>query len=91
MNRYQTSIQRVTFGIAAIAMTTITIGAAVIMPAKMGSDSREPPMLAASKIAAPASMGAVTGAASIDVVTVREPGLSTAPCTLPDPNRKPEG
>ena len=91
MNRYETSIPRVACGIAAVAMTAITIGVSVVMPAKMDSDNREPRMLAGSKVTTPASTGVVTGSASIDVGAVREPALSTVPCTSSNPNRKPEG
>ncbi len=39
MNRYETPIPRLTFGIAAAAMTTIVFGLLVILPAKMGLDA----------------------------------------------------
>jgi hypothetical protein len=91
MNRYQTSIPRVAFGIAAVAMTAITIGVSVVMPARMGSDSPEPRMLEALTVTAPTSTGDVTGSESIDVVAVHEAGLSAVPCTLSHPDRKPEG
>jgi hypothetical protein len=90
MNRYQTLIPRVAFGIAAVAMTAITIGVSVVMPAKIDSDSAEPRMLEALTVTAPASTGEVTGSESIDVVAVHEAGLSTVPCISPHPDRKPE-
>jgi hypothetical protein len=90
MNRYEPSIPRVAFGIAAITMTAITIGVSVVMPAKMDSDSREPRVLAALKVTAPASMG-IVATEGVDVVAVREPGLSTVPCTSSKPSRTPEG
>jgi hypothetical protein len=90
MNRYQPLIPRVAFGIAAVAMTAITIGVSVVMPAKMDSDSPEPRMLEALTVTAPASTGDVTGSESIDVVAVHRAGLSTVPCTSTEPNRKPE-
>jgi len=91
MNRYETSIQRVAFGIAAVAMTGITIGVLVVIPAKMDSDSREPRMLAASNVATPATTGVVTDSATIDVVAVRDSGLSAVACSSSHPNHKPEG
>ena len=91
MIRYQPLIPRVAFGIAAVAMTAITIGVSVIMPAKMDSDSREPRVLAALKVTAPASTGVVAGAESIAVVAVHEAGLSTVPCTSSKPSHTPEG
>lgn len=90
MNRYEPLISRVAFGIAAVAMTAITIGVSVIMPAKMDSDSPEPRMLEALTVTAPASTGDVTGSESIDVVAVHKAGLSAVPCISPQPNRKPE-
>jgi len=91
VNRYQPSTPRVAFGIAAVAMTAITIGVAVVMPASMGSDSREPRVLEALKVTAPVSTGVVTDAESIDVVAVHESGLSTAPCPASKASRQPEG
>ena len=91
MIRYQPLIPRVAFGIAAVAMTAITIGVSVIMPAKMDSDSREPRVLAALKVTAPASTGVVAGAESIAVVAVHEAGWSTVPCTSSKPSHTPEG
>lgn len=90
MNRYEPLIPRVAFGIAAVAMTAITIGVSVIMPAKTDSDSPELRMLEALTVTAPASVGDVTGSESIDVVAVHKAGLSAVPCTSPQPNRKPE-
>jgi len=39
MHRYETSTPRVAFGIAAVAMTAITIGVLVVMPVRMEADS----------------------------------------------------
>jgi len=80
MNRYEPSIPRVAFGIAAVAMTAITIGVSVIMPAKMDSDSHEPRMLAAPKVTTPASTDVGAGAATTDLAAVHERGLSMVPC-----------
>jgi hypothetical protein len=91
VNRYEPSSPRVAFGIAAVAMTAITIGVSVVMPAKLDSDSREPRVLAALKVTGPASANIVTGAESIEVVAVHESGLSAVPCTSSKPSRTPEG
>ena len=81
MNQYEPSAPRVALGIAAVAMTAITIGMSVIMPAKMDSNSREPHMLAASKVTTPVSTDVAAGSASINVAAVHEPRLSTVPCS----------
>ena len=81
MNRYEPLVPRVALGIAAVAMTAITIAVSVIMPSKMDSDSREPRMLAASTVTTPASTDVAAGSASIDVAAVHEPGSATVPCS----------
>jgi hypothetical protein len=90
MNRYEPLIPRVAFGIAAVAMTAITIGVSVIMPAKMDSDSPEPRVVEALTVTAPASTGDVTGSDSVDLVAVHKAGSSAVPCISQQPNRKPE-
>jgi hypothetical protein len=91
MNRYEPLIPRVAFGIVAVAMMALTIGVSVVMPAKMDSDSREPRMLPALNVTAPASTGEVTGSEGLDVVAVHEAVFSAVPCVSSNPNRKPEG
>ncbi len=81
MNRYEPSVPRVAFATAAVVMTAITIGMSVIMPAKMDSDSREPRMLAASKVTTPAATDVAAGSASINLAAADEPGSSTVPCS----------
>ena len=79
MHRYEPSTPRVAFGIAAVAMTAITIGVLVVMPAKMQSDGH-------------ASMGTTLASASADTDTKVEvaTGLATTPCPQFKPNCKPE-
>jgi hypothetical protein len=89
MHRYETSTPRVAFGITAVAMTAITIGVLVVMPARMYADSHDPGALAASEVTTLASTGAVTGA-TIDVVALEQPGLDTAVCASSKPNPEPE-
>ena len=91
MQRYESSTPHVAFGIAAVAMTAITMGILVIMPAEMDFDRREPRMLEAARVMAPAPMGGATDSASVNVVPRREPGLATVPCTSPKPSRNQEG
>jgi hypothetical protein len=91
VNRYQPSSPRVAFGIAAVAMTAITISVAVVIPASIDSDSREPRVLEALRVTAPASAGVVNDAESIDVVAVHESALPTVPCTSNKASRSPEG
>jgi hypothetical protein len=91
MNYYEPSLPRVALGIAAVAMTVITIAASVILPAQMDSGSREPRTLAASNATSPASMGLAT-VTSIYVVSAREPTPSTVSVRIgeaePQPGRQ---
>lgn len=51
-SRFEFAIPRVACNIAAIAMTLITIGVLVVLPAKLGSDSQEArPQLASTVVA----------------------------------------
>jgi hypothetical protein len=91
VSRYETSIPHVAFGIVGVAMTAITFGVSVVMPAKMESDNLEPRTVAASKVTTPAVTGIITDPASIDVAVLREPGLSAVPYALSQRNLNPEG
>jgi len=87
MNCYEPHIPRVALGIAAVAITVITIAVSVILPAQMNSGSREPRLLA-SKATAPASMGIAT-IPSIEVVAKREPASSTGPARIGEAKSQP--
>jgi hypothetical protein len=52
MNRYDMGIPRALCSFAAIAMTVITVGLLVILPAKLGSDSQDARLQQASSVAA---------------------------------------
>ena len=93
MKHYEPGNPRVAFGVAAVAMTAITIGVAVVMPATMGSNGTEsrilaavptPPStevvsIAAATVTAP-STREVTDAARAEVVALHDAGPSTARC-----------
>ena len=85
MPRYETSPPRIAFGIAAVAMTVITVGVFVVIPAKVETDEHDPSRLAASKVATLPFTSAVTGA-TIDVVSLHVPELAAAPCKPSRPN-----
>jgi hypothetical protein len=75
MNRYENSIPRAACGIAAAAMTAMTIGLFVVAPAKTDSASNGVRTLAASKVLTPASAEVAISPAHINVVAAREPNL----------------
>ncbi len=89
MNRYENSTQRAVCGIAAVAMTAITLGLSVVLPAIMNSGSGEPGVLATSEAGMPASARVVIDS-STGVVAAHESESMTTQCTMPDADRRPE-
>ena len=85
MRSYESSTPRVAVGLIAIAMTAITMGVLVIMPAIVEAESRDSSALAASKSGPSALKNAVTDAA-IDFVEAHE--VIAVPCsaTMPNPD-----
>ncbi len=73
MNRYETSNPRAAFSIAAVAMTALTIGLSVVVPAKIDYRGHTLGTLAASKaVTPPPTEGSPL---RVDVVGVRTPEL----------------
>jgi len=89
MNSYQPSTPRAAFGLAAVAMAAISIGAMVVLPAKFDSVSADAVTLASAK-AGPTAVKVAISPASVNVIGVREPNVAWA---LSDATRpcKPEG
>jgi len=67
MNGYKPSTPRTALGLTAIAMSAITIGAMVVLPAKLDSVNAEPFILAAAKAATNAPIDVTGGPACGDV------------------------
>ena len=65
MKTYETRTPRAASGLAAFAMTVITLAVAVVVPATMDSRSDDAGMLAAAKVVAPAA--AVIAATAVDL------------------------
>ena len=70
MNRYEPSAPRAAIGLTAAVMTAITIGAMVVLPAKLDSGSAEPYTLAAAKAATRTPIEGALGPAPGDVPAV---------------------
>jgi len=79
MNRYQTSTPRAAFSIAAAALTAMTIGLAVVLPAKMDAASHGKRALASVRAVAPVVTTGSIVPARIEAQGVREPDLASAP------------
>ena len=88
MNRYEPSIPRAAFGIAAVAMTAITLGMALVLPASMEPGDQEAGRLVASGAVLPPPTAVVINPARIDVVGVRERELVSARVRDVDPKCK---
>jgi hypothetical protein len=90
MNHYQVSSPRKVFAIAAVAMTALTLGLSVVVPAQIQSGASDPRMLAASNTVAPAAVEAVAPRLHVEVVGVRDPELVSVQVRNPLPKRKQE-
>ena len=90
--RYETGTRRVAVGISAVAMTAITIGAMVVLPARMSLDSQEPllarqdSVLSATKVISEASASAVSYSVA-DYLAVHELAVPMGTCAC-DTNRE---
>jgi hypothetical protein len=94
MNRYQPSTPRVTFGIAAAAMTVITFALLVIVPTTMDSMGDEVGTVAASTVVKPTPAVVALSPTRfhvINVVAVREPSKSSVRAPSARPKGKQQG
>lgn len=78
MKRYQISSPRKTFAIAALAMTSVTMGLSVVAPAAMQPGARDVRMREAPTAMTSASMDVMARPLHIDVIGVREPEFVSA-------------
>jgi hypothetical protein len=67
MNGYEPSTPRAVLGLTAVAMAAITIGALVVLPAKLDSVSANPYTLAATKAATKAPIEVAISPTRVDV------------------------
>jgi hypothetical protein len=91
MNRFPPRTPRAAFGLAAIALTALTFGLAVVAPARLDSantDARPPVTVADMKDAA--SEAAVIPY-RIEVVGVRDPNLASSRSPAGDTRCAPQG
>jgi hypothetical protein len=70
MNRYKPSTPRAALGLTAVAMAAITMGALVVLPAKLDAAGADPSTLAAAKAATKAPIEVAISPARIDVLEV---------------------
>lgn len=82
MKRYKTNAPRTAIALAAAALTALTIGVAVVLPARADVDRADQGVLAAAdRDARPATANApaLPRVDRIDVVAIRESGVSVQP------------
>jgi hypothetical protein len=72
MNRYPSSTPRTAFGITAIALTALTIGLAVVVPARMSPGYPAVGTVLAAQAVAPAATEVAIIPGRITVIGVRE-------------------
>ena len=88
MNRYEPSIPRLAFGVAAIVMTAITMGMGLVLPAWMEPGDQGAGRLATSEAALPPPAAVAINPARINVIGVRERELVSAQAREVDPKCK---
>ena len=79
MNHYENPTPRATFGIAAMAMTTLVIGLMVVLPARMSPGSHELRSLATAANAASPGTEVVIIPSTITVTGYREQNTAFEP------------
>lgn len=81
MNNYQSSTPRVALGIAAVAMTAVTFGVFIVMPAMIDSGGEGVRTQAVAKVVIPDATEVAIIPARIEVLGVHETELVAAPST----------
>jgi hypothetical protein len=79
MNRYQPSTPRVALGIAALALTSLTMALALIVPASMSPLAPEMGAVRTARAPAPRPTEVVIIPARIDVIGVRKSKIAGVP------------
>ncbi|NDP43039.1 MAG: hypothetical protein GZ089_10045 [Aromatoleum sp.] len=88
MNRYEQTMYRPAFGIAAVAMTASVIGLTVVAPARMEAAGLQQPTVAT---AVRTPIETAVSPARIDVITLREQTAGFEPVRYVLPARKQAG
>lgn len=91
MNRFQSSTPRAAFGIAAVAMTVVTFGLLVVVPATIESGSEDVRTQTSAKLVTPAATAVVMSPTRIDVLDVRKMEWASAPVNNVRPKHKQAG
>ena len=88
MNHYEPKIPRAALSLAALALTALSLGLTIVLPAKMEPARQESGSWTASKAGSPAPIEVAIMPAHISVVEVRERELVSAQVRNVDPKCK---
>jgi hypothetical protein len=91
MNDYKPSSRPVAFGAFAVALTAMTIGLAVVLPAKMGAANHEVRTVAASQPASAPAADPDSGPIRIEVIARRDSTWMPVHTHLMAPKSKAQG
>ena len=83
MNSYEPNRPRTAIALAAAALTAITIGVLVVVPAKFDGSQEEARMVAVAKARQATPMEVAISPARIDVIGVRDPELASVQLDRP--------
>ena len=79
MNRYETPMPRMSFGLAAIALSVVTLGLTVMLPASLNSGRGDNAAVSAANSATPAAIEVSIIPARIDVTGECEQNMAYEP------------
>lgn len=85
MNRYETSMPRMSFGLAAIALSVVTLALTVMLPASLSPARNASTSLAAAKAGAPAAIEVAIIPARIVVTGECEQNMAYEPARRTTP------
>jgi hypothetical protein len=91
MNDYKPSSRPAAFGAFAVALTALTIGLAVVLPAKMDAGSHEVRTAAASRSASTSAADTDSGPIRIEVIARRDSTWMPVRAQLASPKSKAQG
>jgi hypothetical protein len=90
MNNYEPETPRAAFAMVAAALSAVTLGVFVVMPAQLDSRFNRDYTLAAAQTTPTAAVEVSIVPARIDVYGAREPNVAWAVDSKAQPNCKPE-
>ena len=81
MNGYKASTPRAALGLAAVAMTAITMGALIVLPAELGAVSAAPDMLDAANAATSSRIDPALSPSRADAPDIHRDARISLNCT----------